>query len=200
LTTPPPKETALEVLELVKAGEFQQVSDRLAPPLRPLMPAGAIEAACAAEVSARGQLISAGSPVSEPGPPGAAEVKIPLTFEHGDLTLIATVTDSGWLAGMQLAPASAAAPTAPWEPPGYADPSRLDEREVTVGDGPLAVPGTLTLPRTGASHRATRWCAQAPGNNGTGPRRSAVTSRSRMSPGDWRARAWPCCGSTRSRS
>ena len=33
-----------------------------------------------------------------------------------------------------------------WEPPSYAAPERFAELEVTVGSGPLAVPGTLTLP------------------------------------------------------
>jgi uncharacterized protein len=57
------------------------------------------------------------------------------------------VTDDGWLAGLQLAPASAAGPASIWEPPDYADPAQFDEREVTLGTGPLAVPGTLSLPR-----------------------------------------------------
>ena len=34
-----------------------------------------------------------------------------------------------------------------WEPPSYAAQKRFTERDVTVGEGPLAVPGTLTLPR-----------------------------------------------------
>jgi dienelactone hydrolase len=145
---------ALEVFDLVRTGQFQQVHDRLAPPLRSLMPAGAIESAWSAAAGEHGKLVSAGDPVSEPFAPGAAEVKIPLAFEQGDLTLIITVTDAGWLAGIQLAPASAAAPTAPWEPPPYADPGRLREQDVTVGAGPLAVPGTLTLPREGVTHPA----------------------------------------------
>jgi len=41
----------------------------------------------------------------------------------------------------------------PWEPPSYAARQRFTEQEVTVGSGPLAVPGTLTLPR-GDGHRA----------------------------------------------
>jgi dienelactone hydrolase len=56
------------------------------------------------------------------------------------------VHESGWLTGIQLAPASAAEPTRPWEPPAYADPEKFDEQDVTVGSGPLAVPGTLSLP------------------------------------------------------
>jgi len=34
-----------------------------------------------------------------------------------------------------------------WEPPSYADPAAFEEREIEVGSGALAVPGTLSLPR-----------------------------------------------------
>ena len=154
MTTSSPEAIALEVLDLARTGQFQQLHERLAPPLRQLLPAEALGTAWAGEISTRGSLTSAGTPITEPGAPGAAEVKIPLVFEHGDLTLIVTVTDSGWLAGLQLAPASAAKPTEPWQPPGYADPARFGEEEVTLGEGPLAVPGTLTLPRAEPPHRA----------------------------------------------
>jgi hypothetical protein len=63
--------------------------------------------------------------------------------------VIISLTDGGWLTGIQLAPASAAEPTGPWQPPDYADPAAFDEQDVTVGSGPLAVPGTLSLPRQG---------------------------------------------------
>lgn len=53
-----------------------------------------------------------------------------------------------WLTSLQIAPAEAAQPMRPWEPPAYADPSALREREVTVGSGPLSVPGILTEPVT----------------------------------------------------
>jgi uncharacterized protein len=57
-----------------------------------------------------------------------------------------------WLTGIQLLPASAAEPTVPWTPPPYADPDAFTEQDVTVGDGPLAVPGTLSVPRRYEGH------------------------------------------------
>ena len=77
---------------------------------------------------------------------GVVVVKVPVTCERGALTLLVSVHESGLLTGLQLGPPSAAEPTAPWEPPAYADPERFDEQDVTVGSGPLAVPGTLSLP------------------------------------------------------
>jgi dienelactone hydrolase len=73
-------------------------------------------------------------------------VKVPVTFERGQVTVVVAVSDAGWVAGVELAPADAAQ-TPPWEPPPYADPQAFDDVEVLVGDGPLAVPGTLSLPR-----------------------------------------------------
>jgi hypothetical protein len=60
--------------------------------------------------------------------------------------MVVSVHEWGWLTGIELAPAGAAEPTGPWEPPAYADPETFDVQDVTVGSGPLAVPGTLSLP------------------------------------------------------
>jgi GNAT superfamily N-acetyltransferase len=49
-----------------------------------------------------------------------------------------SVDDQSHLLGIRLAPASAAAPMRPWEPPSYARPETFDEQDVTLGTGPLA--------------------------------------------------------------
>lgn len=77
-------------------------------------------------------------------------VTIPVTFTGGQTTVVVTVSDDGWLGGIQLRPAGQEEePAGPWQPPPYADPGSFREQEVTLGTGPLAVPGTLTLPRQG---------------------------------------------------
>src|SRR5262249_13113445 len=60
--------------------------------------------------------------------------------------VVLPVAEGGVLGGLQLAPAEAAAPTPPWVPPPYADRARFTEREITLGTGALAVPGTITTP------------------------------------------------------
>lgn len=144
-----PVPTGLRVIEMARAGQFAQIRDLFVPQLREMVPAEALQAAWAAEVDRRGQVTSVGVRVSEPAGPGADmfTVKIPVTFERGDMAVLVSVTDGGWLAGIQLAPASAAQPTEPWEPPAYADPRKFDEQDVTLGSDALAVPGTLSLPR-----------------------------------------------------
>ena len=144
--TSSPEQAALNALELAQAGAFTQIRELFAPPLRALVPPEALRAAWDAEIGRRGPLTAVGTPVSERGDPGTTTVRIPLTCEHGDLAAVVSVADQGWILGIQLAPATAAQPAGPWQPPGYADPAAFAEQEVTVGDGPLAVPGTLSLP------------------------------------------------------
>ena len=142
-----PSAASLAVLEMARTGRFAQIREMFAPQLRPMVTAEAIQAAWLAELGRRGQVASIGAPVCEPAQGGVVVVKVPVTYEHGELALVVSVTEAGQLAGIQLAPARAAEPIAPWEPPGYADPDTFDEQNVTVGSGSLAVPGTLSLPR-----------------------------------------------------
>ncbi|HUZ21530.1 MAG TPA: alpha/beta fold hydrolase [Acidimicrobiales bacterium] len=139
--------TSLAVLELARAERFGEIRDRYAPQLRAMVTAEALRAAWAAELDRQGPVSSVGTPVSEPAGPGVVVVKVPVTCERGALTVVVAVAEGDWLVGLQLAPAGAAGPSAPWEPPPYADPETFDEQDVTVGSDPLAVPGTLSLPR-----------------------------------------------------
>jgi hypothetical protein len=75
-----------------------------------------------------------------------------VTCERGGFALIAPVSPDGLLGGLQIAPLSAAAPIAPWEPPGYADSSGFEEQELALGPEPVDVPGTLAVP-----HGAGPW-------------------------------------------
>ncbi len=143
-----PEATALAVLELAAQGRFAEISERFAPQLRPLVPAEALRAAWAAELARNGPLSSVGTPVAEQAGPGAVVVKIPVSFAGGAATVaIGLAGAQGWLTGIQLLPPSAAEPAVPWEPPAYADQDSFTEQDVTLGDGPLAVPGTLSVPR-----------------------------------------------------
>jgi len=138
----------LAVIEMARQGRFEEIRERFAPQLRPMVPAGALQAAWEAELARNGQVASVGEAVTEPAGPGAVLVKVPVTFTGGTLTVaVGLAGEENWITGIQLLPASAAEPAAPWEPPGYADPEAFTEQDVTVGDGPLAVGGTLSLPR-----------------------------------------------------
>ncbi len=143
--------TALAVLELVRAGRFTEITEKFAPALRPMVPPDALRAAWESGLARNGQVSSVGEPTSEPAGPGAVVIKIPVSFTRGAATVaVGLAGEQHWITGIQLLPASAAEPATPWEPPPYADPERFTEQEVTLGDGPLAVGGTLCLPRQAA--------------------------------------------------
>jgi len=131
-------------------GRFTEISERFAPQLRPLVPPEALRAAWEAELAKNGPVTWVGTPVTEPARPGAVVVKVPVSFAAGAAAVaIGLAGDQDWITGIQLLPAEAAEATTatPWEPPRYADLERFAEQEVTVGDGTLAVSGTLSVPR-----------------------------------------------------
>ncbi len=142
-----PAERILAVLEMARGGRFEEIRDLFVEQLRPLVSAEALRAAWDAELARLGAITSIGTPLSEPGSQGAVVVKIPLFCERGAMAVVASLTALGQLSGLQLAPPGAAEPTAPWQPPEYAQPAQFEEEEVLVGSGPLAVPGTVSIPR-----------------------------------------------------
>jgi dienelactone hydrolase len=138
-----PSGTAVAVVEMARTGRFAEIEELFAPPLRAVVSAETVRVAWVAEMSKRGSVSAVGEPVIEPTETGLVRVSVPVTCEHGGLRVVMSVDDAGMLQGLRLAPAV----TTAWTPPPYAAPRRFREHDVTVGSGPLAVPGTLSLPR-----------------------------------------------------
>jgi hypothetical protein len=65
-----PAATALAVLELVRAGRFEEIRDLFAEPLRPMVSATALRDVWEAEVARLGQVVSTGQPGTERSPAG----------------------------------------------------------------------------------------------------------------------------------
>ena len=142
-----PADAALAVIDMARNGQFADLRERFAPSLQPMLSADGLRAALEAELAPHGPVTGVGTPLTEPAGSGVTTVKVPVTFEHGTLTVaIGLAGEENWVTGIQFLPASAAEPAVPWEPPPYADPTTFTETEVTLGDPPLAVPGTLTVP------------------------------------------------------
>ncbi len=139
-------ETGLAVVDLARGGRFTAIRDLFAPQLRTLASAEMLHAAWEAGIGRAGAVTGIGTPVEESSPGHGAVVKVPLACEQGALTLVVAVTDAGALAGLQLLPGESG-PAAPWTAPEYADRAAFDEADVILGSGPLAVPGTLSVPR-----------------------------------------------------
>ncbi|WP_336216259.1 alpha/beta hydrolase family protein [Nonomuraea sp. LPB2021202275-12-8] len=136
-----PAAIAVTIVELACKGSFAEIERFFAPPLRAVIDAEVLRAAWTAETGRRGPVSAIGEPVSEPAQAGLVRVSVPVVCERADLTVVVAVDHDGMLNDLRLAAA-----TAPWAPPPYADPTRFDEHDVTVGDGPLAVTGTVSLP------------------------------------------------------
>jgi dienelactone hydrolase len=162
-----PLEIAASVIELLRDERFSDIEELFAPRLRAAVSAQTIRTAWTAEAVKTGPIVAVGTPVSEPFGDGLVRVSTPVTGERGGLTLVVSVDDAGRLNGFRLAPSGATS----WTPPRYAAPGRLTEREVTVGEGPLAVPGTLTLPRGRGGRPAVVLLASGPADRDmtTGP-------------------------------
>jgi dienelactone hydrolase len=141
-----PSDRIVGVIGMAQGGAFGKIRDLFAPQLQPLVSAETLRSAWDSATTRIGAVTSIGPPVTELGPQGMTLVKVPLVCEKGSIALVASLNPAGELAALQLAPPEAAAPTAPWEPPDYADPEAFDEVDVTVGSGPLEVPGSLSIP------------------------------------------------------
>lgn len=142
---------ATRVVELARNGCFAEIEALFAPPLRAVVSAETLRIGWEAEIGKHGPVSAVGVPVNEPitaGKAGLVRVSVPVTCEHGALTAVMSVDDAGMLQGLRIAPAAATS----WATPSYAHPKRFDEHDVTLGSGPLAVPGTLSLPRGRGPH------------------------------------------------
>lgn len=71
-------------------------------------------------------------------------VLVTCEFEKTTLDARVVFDKTGKIAGLGFVPT---APPAKYEPPAYADPSKFEETEVTVGSGDWALPGTLAMPK-----------------------------------------------------
>jgi dienelactone hydrolase len=148
MTTTEPAAISATALRLAQASRFPEILDMFAPNLRPMLTPESLRAAWTAEIERYGPVTTVGAPVSDPAGPSGTLVRTPVVFTNGQVTMLASVTESGWITGIQFAGADAARPAEPWQPPDYADPGAFEERDVTLGSGHLAVDGTLTLPHT----------------------------------------------------
>ncbi|WP_279581902.1 hypothetical protein [Fodinicola feengrottensis] len=124
-----PTQNALAAVELMRDGRFAEMGDMFAPQVRALVTADAIQRGWAAGVDRYGPVVATGMAVSEAAGPGAVVVRIPVRFQHGEVAVVVSVNNAGWLTGIQFAAAEAAQPAAPWEAPEYVDVAEFDEKK-----------------------------------------------------------------------
>ena len=137
---------ASEVAGLLSKGDVDAVSARFSPQMAAALPAEKFRQVWNALPAQLGALKSLGAPVVRTEG-GVESAWVPAAFENAVVSLRIIFDAEGRLAGLRILPGP---PPAEWSPAPYADPSKAVEREVTVGSGDWALPGTLTLPGAGA--------------------------------------------------
>jgi dienelactone hydrolase len=140
-----PNTVAIDVVRMAQTGLFAELRERFAEPLRPMVAPETLQAAWASEVDPHGGVLAIGTPTSEAAGPTMTSVRVPVELHDGSVTVVVMVHDSGAVAGLQLL-AGIVEPER-WQAPGYADPSAYVEHDLVLGDGDLAVPATVTVPR-----------------------------------------------------
>ena len=120
-----PAAIAVTVTEMARDGRFEEAEGLFAPALRAVVSAEALRAGWRSW-PAQGAAARARRPGRRAGRAGLVRVRVPVTFEHGGLTVVMSVDDAGLLQGLRIEPAAAAS----WAPPAYAVPDRFAEREV----------------------------------------------------------------------
>jgi hypothetical protein len=143
-----PAALAAHFVELADQGRWQDIEALFAPNLRAVVSADAVRAGWTSEAVPLGDLAGLGPAHAEEIDGGLTRVSVPVSFAKGDLVVVIATAGDGLLQGLRLAAAGE------WSAPSYAAPKRFAEHEVVVGDGPLAVPGTLTVPRGGGPFAA----------------------------------------------
>ena len=139
--TKDPAALVARLVQLAERGSWQDIEALFAPRLRAVVSADTVRTGWAAQAARLGEVTALGIPRTEPIADGLTRLSVPVSFQSGELTIVIATAGDGLLHGLRLAPASG------WAPPPYASPKRFTEHEIVVGDGALAVPGTLTMPR-----------------------------------------------------
>ncbi|MEZ0107982.1 dienelactone hydrolase [Catenulispora sp. EB89] len=128
-------------VELADQGRWPAIEALFAPNLAAVVSADMIRAAWESEAAPLGDVVEFGGARTEPIDDALTRVSVTVRFAKGDLTIFIATAGDGLLQGLRIA-----AP-GEWAAPSYAAAKQFTEHEVVVGEGPLAVPGTLTVPR-----------------------------------------------------
>lgn len=127
---------------LLRAERFAEIVEFFTPALRGAVSSDALRLAWTAEAAGRGGEPEIGEPSrADGGDTSPVRVRIPVKCADGGFTVVTSVGDDGLLHGLRFE-----ADGGSWRPPRYAEPERFTEQDIVVGHGPLAVPGTLSMP------------------------------------------------------
>jgi dienelactone hydrolase len=140
---PAPEARARQAVEWVVAGQYEKLIEAGDEAMKKGAPLEVWQKQIGPLLAGCGKLQHWGEPQTSKMGPNTVVVQ-PVEFEKAALDFTVAVAADGRLAGFFLRPA---APKAPYSPAPYAHPDRYTEREVSVGDDPWKLGGTLAMPR-----------------------------------------------------
>lgn len=136
---PDARAIASGLLDALDAHDYAAATSNFAAPMAAAVPADRLQATWESLPAQAGDASGRGEPVVSAAD-GTQAVRIPLHYARAELVAIVSVDGNGKIAGFLVQPAQAAAAPAPASDAGFS------ERDVTVGKGERALPGTLAMP------------------------------------------------------
>lgn len=146
-----PEAAAVALAEALRDGRWEDAAARFDDAVRQALPAERLAQVWQQLVGQVGPLSEIGGTSRTDAPPHVLVV-VDLRFRDAELGLKIAFDERGRVAGLFFLPAQRARPE--WQPPPYARPDAFREKEVTVGSGEWALPGTLTMPVGPGPHPA----------------------------------------------
>lgn len=133
---------ASALVEALARGEFERVTEALHPEVRETLPVATLGQVWEGLVAQVGAFLQVAG--MRPGEPGAGDVVFVVTeFERATLDVRLAFDAAGRVVGINILPSAG---LHEWTPPDYVAPEAFEEREVVVGQGEWALPGTLAMP------------------------------------------------------
>jgi dienelactone hydrolase len=137
-------QVAVKALDLARRGDFAAVLAMFAAGPQRRLTAEAIDAAWQTHVNRHGAVWSI-EPSAVRSDSGMMVVTVVLRTPSAALEAVVSMDRRGRLLNLQVTPMAA-----PWAPPPYAAMDSFSEYEVVLGDRPLAVGGTVSVPQASA--------------------------------------------------
>ena len=139
--TPDPVATATRLLDRLDAGAFTDAEAMFSPEMAAAVPADKLKAVWESLPAQAGKATGRGTAKATAGG-GGTLVEIPLQYEKAALLGRIAVGSDGRIVGFQVQPAPAPVVAAP-----VAEDAAYVERDMAVGEGDRALPGTLAMPK-----------------------------------------------------
>ena len=137
-----PAGTAIRLLDRLDAGAYAEAEAMFSPEMAAAVPAAKLQAVWEALPAQAGKANGRGDAKPTPGASGTL-VEIPLQYEKASLLAKIAVGTDGKVIGFMVQPA----PAAPVAAPAVAEDAAYGERDMAVGEGDRALPGTLAMPK-----------------------------------------------------